>query len=203
MKLLLFLLFMIAVGAIVGAIFLKFNWFSSWSLRIGFMVGGLLVLLIAIGVSFIHDANECDVNTVCEEQQIVQHTNRTDGIDDDAANRYLCLKTYTVKTAYTVIKLEEATNGNFICCYQDKDGEVKFVAVSENDISTVTDKEDDVPKIVKTEVFKTLVFVKKPSFFEDALLSIAYEDFSVGDIYAMEKEPLETTYAVVTPNENA
>lgn len=175
-----------------------------------FCVGALLAFLFALlcasfPASMAEEKlpNEVNKELACSNQRIVAETKIVPSllnIDPEyRTNKYECYSTLEQETAYEVTKVESAPDGDITCYVKEENGFVNPISVLKENarLSADKDEEENTPRVVKTEAYKTVVLVEKPTFFENAMHSIHYEDFEVGDILYIEQNPSETTYTVI------
>lgn len=200
MSIVLFCLIIIVVALIIGAI----AYFISGDRDMcGMCVFGTVavILLFAISVTVYTISMGPDLAakaTALSNQQIVSKTKTISSISQISSheNKYKAFGTFKQDTVCETIKFQYITNDNIICYIKEDDGSVNPISVFGDNIRITTDKtgENSTPRLVKTDTYKTIVLIEKPTLMEDAISSISYDKFQVGDILYIENYPIETTY---------
>lgn len=202
MNILMFIGILITVCCIVGVV----SYFALNRDGDAFCFGFIIVFIVGFLYAGIpasiaegKSPNEIEKEIVCSRQQIVTETKTVPTLPENGENKYACYSSLEQKTTYEVTKIESCSDGNIICYIKEEDGFVNPVFVLSNNIRLTSDTggENSTPQFVKTEVYETIVLVKKPTFLENPIYSMNYEDFEVGDILYIEQNPSETTYTVI------
>lgn len=212
MKILLFFSILSLVGFVGGAIMYccaeRLSHYTCLS-PCAFCTGALLAFMFALLCAMIPVnmaegklPNEVNKELACSNQRIVAKTKIVPSLlninPEHRTNKYECYSVLEQETAYEVTKVESTSDGDITCYIKEENGVVNPISVLKENVRLSSDRDgkEDTPRVVKTEVYKTIVLVEKPTFIENALHSIVYEDYEVGDILYIEQNPSETTYTI-------
>lgn len=196
------LMFIIIITAVSLVLSVVFYFIGEKLAPFGFVLG-ILIGLVAFSVCKIaplgETPNPVEKEWACSNQRIVTETATVLSLPENAESKYLCYSSLKQETVCEITKIKESSDGNIICYIKGTDGSMNPISVFDNNVQVLqnTDEESNPPRLVKTETYKTLVLVEKPKFFKNAIYSINYEGFEVGDVCQIEQNPSETTYTVI------